>query len=81
MIKQGVIFMMTLRYMRCLQKRNAQELDMNNENISKFRQLYHLNVPFDPIKKINANTLCLYLLRKLYAFEKLNWAQGSQWRK
>ena len=54
---------------------------MNNENISKFRQFYHLNVPFDPIKKINANTLCLYLLRKLYAFEKLKWAQGSQWRK
>ena len=38
------------------------------------------DVPFDPIKKKNAHTLCLPI-RKLYALGNLKWAQGSQWRK
>ena len=54
----------------------------NSENFSKSWQLNYQNSPCDLTKKMNTHSLCFCpLIRKLQAFEILEWAQGSQWKK
>ena len=53
------------------------KISANRDNL-----ITNQNIPCDLTKKMNTHTLCFCpLIRKLQAFEILEWAKESQWTK
>ena len=66
----------------CSDKQLVILQQLTHWTFSETQQCYYQNVPYDPIKRMNTHTFSfVHLLRKLYAFVYLRWAQGSRRRK